>query len=70
MIVGIPSSKRAGMMYFIAGCIFLAKRKTIPVLSKTLPSSAGLRSRLIPKASRTSAEPDLEEIERLPCFAM
>ena len=24
----------------------------------------------MPKASRTSAEPDLEEIERLPCLAM
>ena len=42
----------------------------ISVLSKILPSSAGLRSRLMPKASRTSAEPDLEEIERLPCFAI
>ncbi len=64
MMVGIPNSKRAGMMYFIAGCMFLAKRKTIPVWSNTLPNCAGLRSILIPKACKTSAEPDLEVTAR------
>ena len=70
MIVGMPKLRRAGMMYFMAGCIFFAKRKTIPVCSKTLPKLAASKSRLIPRASNTSAEPDLEEMERLPCLAI
>ena len=70
MMVGIPNSKRAGMIYFIAGCMFLAKRKTIPVWSNTLPNCDGLRSILIHKACKTSADPDLEEIDRFPCLAI
>ena len=70
IMVGTPNSRRAGMMYFMAGWRFLAKRKTMPVWSKTRPKSSGFMSRLIPKTSKTSAEPDLEEMERLPCLAI
>ena len=42
----------------------------MPAFSNTRPKSSGPKSRLIPSASSTSAEPDLEEIERFPCFAI
>ncbi|SFV83061.1 hypothetical protein MNB_SUP05-12-233 [hydrothermal vent metagenome] len=46
-----------------------ANIKPTPIFSTHLLIFSGLMSRFTPAASKTSALPDLEEIERLPCLA-
>ena len=54
----------------IAGCMVCAKIKAKPTSSKALERVSGEAATLIPSASKTSAEPDLEETDRLPALAM
>ena len=41
----------------------------MPISSMHLPIISGLTAKLTPADSSTSALPDLEEMERLPCLA-
>ena len=43
--------------------------KQMPISSKIFALSSGSNSIFTPKASNTSAAPDLEETPRFPCFA-
>ena len=70
IIVGIPRAWRAGPMKRMAGCMVWAKIKAKPTSSSALDRVSGDAATLIPRASRTSAEPDLEEIERFPALAI
>src|SRR5271166_1698799 len=63
------SSRRAGCTYFIAECMAGANRKTMPVSRRQAAQCAGGKLILTPSASITSAEPHLELMLRLPCFA-
>src|SRR6185312_15460261 len=68
--VGIPSSPRTGPTCRIAGCMRGANMNTIPALSYARRIASTSTSMLTPSASRTSALPDLEVNDRLPCLAI
>ena len=67
--VRTPSSRRIGLMWRIAGWWFGANIKPIPVCSMHCATCSEVRFRLPPSASIASAEPDLLDTLRLPCFA-
>ena len=54
----------------MAVCNAGAKRNPIPISRMAAPTRSGGTSSETPSASRTSAEPHFDEIERLPCLAM
>ena len=67
--VRTPSSRRTAPTCCMARWWRGANRNPIPSLSMHHPTCSGLRSRLTPAASRTSALPERLETERLPCLA-
>src|SRR5256885_4580202 len=69
MIDGIASSRRTGAACFIAGWKFGANRKVMHASRSTRAASTGSRLIGTPSASSTSAEPQRDVNERLPCFA-
>ena len=66
--VRAPSSFRMGMMRLKAGWKVGAKRKTKFFLARAWGTASGSTVRGRPRASTTSAEPQVEETERLPCL--
>ena len=64
-----PSPRRTGITAFIAGCSRGANRNAKPCASSRAPSRSGSRSSGTPSASSTSAEPQRDDTERLPCLA-
>ncbi len=68
-VVLMPSSRRGTAAWRMAGWKAAEKQKVMPASTPTSATRAGGRSSLIPSASRTSAEPDCDEAERLPCLA-
>ncbi len=67
-VVPMPSSRRATAACRIAGWKVAAKQKVMPASSATSATRAGVRSSRIPSCSSTSAEPDFDEADRLPCL--
>src|SRR5437867_1656089 len=67
--VRTPISRRAAITCFIAVWRSGAYRKPIPTSSTQRATFCGGRSRLMPSVSTTSAEPQSEDTERLPCLA-
>ena len=67
--VRMPISRRAGITCFIAVCRSGAYRNPIPTSSMHCATFAGGKSRWIPRASTTSADPHRLETDRLPCLA-
>src|SRR5574341_1809217 len=67
--VRTPISRRAAMTCFIAVWSRGAYRKPIPTSSTHRATCCGVRSRLTPSVSTTSAEPQSDETERFPCLA-
>ena len=57
------------MAYFMAGWSFGAKRKPMPTCWMHSSTISGGASMLTPRASSTSALPQLLETARLPCLA-
>ena len=68
-IVRMPSSARTGATCFMAAWCFGANMNPTPASSMALATTSGPTSRLTPSAASTSAEPDLDETDLLPCFA-
>src|SRR5437016_10363991 len=69
MIDGIASSRRTGAACFIAGWKFGANRNVMHASRRTRAASPASRLMCTPRASSTSAEPQRDVNERLPCFA-
>ena len=67
--VRAASSRRTGAAWRIAGWCVGANMKPKPSSSIDCAIRSGARSRLKPSASSTSADPDCDDTERLPCFA-
>ena len=67
-MVRMPSSRRTGPTFFIAGWWLGANMKPMPVASIERAICAALRSSGRPSCSSTSALPDLLETLRLPCL--
>jgi hypothetical protein len=67
--VRTPNSRRTGMACFMAGWKAGAKRNAMPISRRHFSTTASPGSILTPRASRTSALPHLEEMERFPCLA-
>ena len=66
--VGMPSSRRDGPAWRSAGWKRGAKQKAMPATARHSATPAGLSSRFTPRASRRSAEPQLDDAARLPCL--
>ena len=66
----MPSSRRIGPAWRIAGWWACAKRNPKPTSSMQAATSAGARSIRTPSASSTSADPHRDETARLPCLAI
>src|SRR5436190_19693862 len=69
MIDGIASSRRTGPACFIAGWKFGANRKVMHASRSTRAASPASRLIGTPSASSTSADPQRDVNERLPCLA-
>ena len=67
--VRMRSSRRADMACRVAACTAGAKRNPIPTSSMACATRSGGRSMRTPKCSSTSAEPQRELMDRLPCLA-
>src|SRR3954451_13235517 len=67
-VVAPPSSRRATAACRSAGWNAAAKQKVIPASSPILATAGAGRSRRIPRASSTSADPAFEDAERFPCL--
>ncbi len=66
--VGTPSSRRATAACRIEGWNTWAKQKVMPA-SSALRATRGIgRSSRTPRASRTSADPEVDDAARLPCL--
>ena len=68
-MVRMPSSRRTGATFFMAGWWLGANMKPMPVSRMHWATCAGGRSMRAPRASRTSALPEREDTPRLPCLA-
>ena len=64
----MPRSRRADAACRIDGWKVCAKQNVMPASSATAATRSGLRLRLTPSASSTSAEPEEEDAARLPCL--
>ena len=64
----MPSSRRGTAVCRIAGLNAAAKQKVMPASSARAATRSGERSSRMPRASSTSADPDCDEAERLPCL--
>ena len=67
--VRTPSSRRTPITSFIAGWKSGAKRKAMPISSRARPAPSGAISTSTPSAASTSALPERDDTERLPCLA-
>ena len=67
-MVATPSSRRGTAACRSAGWNAAAKQKVIPASSPIRATLAPGRSSRMPSASSTSAEPALDEADRLPCL--
>ena len=67
--VRVPNALRAPMAYFMAGCKEGANMKPMPIFLIHSDTFSGGKVMSTPNAVSTSADPDLEVIERLPCLA-
>ena len=68
-MVRMPRARRTGMTVFMAGWRLGAWKKAKRCVRREAAPSAGERSTGMPRASRTSAEPQVEVTARLPCLA-
>ena len=68
--VGTAISRRTGPTCRMAGCIVGANMNTMPARSRTSRIRVGGTSIAMPSASSTSALPQFDVKERLPCFAI
>src|SRR6478752_10429866 len=64
----MPRSRRGAAVWRNEGWKVCAKQKVMPARSATSTTRSGGIVRLIPSASSTSAEPELDEAARLPCL--
>ena len=69
-MVRTPRSLRIGTTFFIAGWWLGANIKPTPSVLMHCPTAAEVRLSFTPRASSTSALPDLLLTLRLPCFAI
>jgi len=67
--VRTPSALRTGITCRMAGWKKGANRNAMPASWRQCSTPSFSRSICTPRASRTSAEPDWDETERLPCLA-
>ncbi len=67
--VRTPRARRIGITAFIAGWSAGAGRKAKRCVRRAAAVASGVRSTGMPRASRTSAEPEREVTARLPCLA-
>src|SRR6202165_4182112 len=65
---GVPSSRRTAPTCFIAGWKLGANRNTTRASLRTRAAAGASRTMRMPSASSTSAEPQREVNERLPCL--
>ena len=66
--VATPSSRRGTAAKRMAGWNAAEKQNVMPASVATAATRDAGRSRRMPRASRTSADPDFEDAERLPCL--
>ena len=64
----MPSSRRGTAVCRIAGLNAAANRNVMPASVARAATRSGGRSSRTPSASRTSADPDCEDADRLPCL--